>query len=118
MIKETKITFKKCKKCGFLQYMSHLRCLNCKFDKFELIEASGDCKLISFTILTVPPAEFQYKKSYALGMVEFENGVKALGQITTQNNLKTGMKLKPVYSKICENLNGKETLGYLFEPIL
>lgn len=118
MTEDPKITWKKCEKCGFLQFISHIRCLNCKFDKFEPVEASGECKLISFTILTAPPAEFQSKTSYALGIVQFDNGIKALGQITTQKNLKAGMRLKPVYAKICENLNGKETYGYVFEPIL
>ena len=49
--------------------------------------------------------------------MEFENGVKGLGQITTQNNLQTGMELKPIYRKICENLDGKEVYTYVFEPV-
>ena len=55
--------------------------------------------------------------SYALGVVEFENGLKALGQMTTQVNLKIGMELKPKYIKICDNLDGKEIYTYIFEPI-
>jgi uncharacterized OB-fold protein len=117
MENEVKLNWKKCNKCGFLQHFSHLRCLKCKNDNFTLIEASGECKLITFTILRAPPAEFRYKKSYALGIVEFENGIKGLGQITTQENLYTGMKLKPIYKKICDNLNGKEVNAYVFEPL-
>lgn len=67
--------------------------------------------------VVAPPAEFRDKTSYALGVVEFENGVKGLGQITTQDNLKTGMILKPIYRKICENLDGKEVSTYVFDPI-
>ena len=66
--------------------------------------------------MTAPPAEFRDQESYALGLVEFENGIKAIGQITSQNNLTTGMKLKPVYKKICNNLDGKEVYTYVFEP--
>ncbi|MFW9877559.1 MAG: Zn-ribbon domain-containing OB-fold protein [Candidatus Thorarchaeota archaeon] len=112
-----KIRWKICSKCEFLQHESHLRCLNCKNDNFRFIEASGICKLITFTILNAPPAEFRDKKSYALGIVEFENGIKALGQITTQDNLYIDMKLKPKYKKICENLDGKDIYTYVFEPI-
>ncbi len=112
-----KLTWKTCEKCDFLQHISHLRCLNCKNDKFKLIEASGDCKLVTFTILNAPPAEFRDEKSYALGVVEFGNGIKALGQISTQENLHIGMKLKPIYKKICDNLDGKEINTYVFEPI-
>jgi len=117
MNNEEILAWKKCNNCGFLQYKTHLRCLKCKFDKFSIIEASSQGKLLTFTFLTAPPAEFRDQESYALGLVEFENGIKAIGQIITQNNLTTGMKLKPVYKKICKNLDGKEVFAYAFEPI-
>ena len=117
MEREEKYQWVKCKNCGYLQYKSHLRCLKCKNSNFESINASGTCKLLTFTILKAPPAEFREKPSYALGVVEFENNVKALGQITTQENLKIGMELRPPYTKICDNLDGKEIFTYVFEPI-
>ncbi len=110
------IKWKKCNNCRFLQHKSHLRCLNCKHTEFSLIEASETCKLLTYTILKAPPAEFRDQNSYALGVVEFKNGIKALGQITTKENLKTGMELKPIYAKICDNLDGKEVYTYIFEP--
>ena len=114
---EDNIIWNKCKKCGFLQHSSHLRCLKCKSEDFNTVKAEGNPTLISYTILKAPPAEFRDKTSYALGVVEFENGVKGLGQITTQTNLQTGMTLKPIYQKICENLDGKEVYTHVFEPI-
>ncbi|MFX0028812.1 MAG: Zn-ribbon domain-containing OB-fold protein [Candidatus Hermodarchaeota archaeon] len=116
MTKDTKSTTIQCKKCGYLQHKSHLRCLKCKYNKFEIIYPSGKCKLLTFTILTATPAEFRKTPSYALGVVEYENGVKTLGQLTTLENLKTGMELKPIYSKICDNLDGKEIYDYVFSP--
>jgi uncharacterized OB-fold protein len=113
---EKKIEWKKCTKCGFLQHSTHLRCLQCRNNTFEAIPATGTCKLITYTILKAPPAEFRDKSSYALGIIEFENGVKALGQLTTQKDLKTGMELKPIYTKVCENLDGKQVFTYVFEP--
>ncbi|MFX1311569.1 MAG: Zn-ribbon domain-containing OB-fold protein, partial [Promethearchaeota archaeon] len=83
---EVNIKWKKCNKCGFLQYKSHLRCLNCNYTEFSLIEASETCKLVTYTILKAPPAEFLDQNSYALGIVQFENGIKALGQITIKEN--------------------------------
>jgi uncharacterized OB-fold protein len=112
-----KIIWNNCKECGFLQHETHLRCLKCKSMDFEEIEASGSCRLLTYTILKAPPKEFRDNPSYALGVVEFENGIKGLGQITNQDNLKTGMSLKPVYRKVCENLDGKEIYTYVFEPI-
>lgn len=113
---EKEIEWKKCTNCGFLQHNSHLRCLQCRNDTFETITPTGTCKLLTYTILKAPPAEFREKSSYALGVVEFENGVKALGQITTQENLQTGMELQPIYTKICDDLDGKEVFTYVFEP--
>ncbi len=114
-----RIETKKCKKCGHLQHKSHVRCLKCKNDTFDTIEATSDeCILLTYTILTAPPMEFRDKRSYALGVVEFENGVRALGQIIPQENLKVGMKLKSAYEKICNNLDGNEVYAYVYKPIV
>lgn len=113
---EEKIEWKKCSKCGFLQYKTHIRCLKCKFQEFINLEPLKTCKLLTYTILTSPPLEFRNQESYALGVVEFENGIKALGQITISQNLKIGMNLKPVYKKTCVNLDDKEVYNYVFEP--
>lgn len=115
-VKET-IIWNKCKKCGFLQHPTHLRCLKCKTDKFESIAASGTCKLLTYTILKAPPMEFGDQESYALGIVEFENRVKVLGQLTNKENLKTGIILQPIYKKIYNDLNGREVYSFVFKPL-
>ncbi|MFX1420255.1 MAG: Zn-ribbon domain-containing OB-fold protein [Promethearchaeota archaeon] len=112
-----KIMWNKCKKCGFLQHKTHLRCLKCKTDKFKSIEASGTCRLLTYTILKAPPMEFRDQESYALGIVEFENGIKVLGQITNKENLKIGIILQLIYKKICNHLNGNEVYSYIFKPL-
>lgn len=62
--------------------------------------------------------EFRDKGSYTLGVVEFQNGIKALGQLGTKNNLEIGMELEPKYEKICNNLNGQEVYAHVFYPII
>ncbi len=110
------IIWNKCKKCGKLQYPEHVRCLECGNTTFDTIKSTGDCKLLTYTILKAPPAEFQDKKAYALGIVEFANGIKALGQINTTEHLKVGMKLKPRWGKLANNLDGQEVSGIIYEP--
>ena len=61
--------------------------------------------------------EFRDKGSYAIGVVEFENGVKSLGQISVKDDLRTGMVLKPIKKKICDNLDDKEVYAIIFEPV-
>lgn len=113
---ETTIIWKKCKKCGKLQHPDHLRCIQCKNTTFTIVKSSRDCKLLTYTILTAPPSEYRDKKSYAIGVVEYSNGLKAIGQITTSENLKIGMKLTSKFQKLTENLDGKEIFGITFKP--
>ncbi len=111
------IIWKKCQKCGKIQHPDHLRCLQCKNTSFDEIESSGDCTLLTYTVLKAPPAEFRDKKAYSLGIVEFSNGIKALGQLTTTENLKVGMKLKPIYQKLTNDLDGQEVSGIKYKPL-
>jgi len=112
---EEKIKAIKCLNCGFMQHESHLRCLNCRSDDFELIEASGQCKLLTFTILTAVPKEFLEEKPYSLGVVEFENGVRALGQISSKEDLEIGMNLRTISRTI--QMDGKQINTYRFVTI-
>ncbi|NVM03068.1 MAG: OB-fold domain-containing protein [Candidatus Helarchaeota archaeon] len=114
---EEKIVWHKCKKCGKLQYSEHVRCLNCKNREFEEIEAPNEAILLTYTILKAPPKEYRNKESYALGIVEFPNGIRALGQIISEKGLKIGMKLKTEYLEICSDLDGEEVCTFVFEPI-
>jgi uncharacterized OB-fold protein len=109
--------WKMCEKCGVIQHPTHIRCLKCKNERFSPVKAEGDAKLITYTLLTAPPAEFRNKDSYYLGVFEFNNGVKALGQIEYGGNLEFGMKMRPFQKKICENLDGQEVIDYVFKPI-
>lgn len=111
------LEWKKCEKCGFLQHPTHERCLKCKNQQFSHVKAMGDATLLTYTTLTAPPAEFRNKSSYILGVVEFENGIKALGQIEFDGALDLGMKMKPFQAKVCENLDGKEVIDYIFRPL-
>lgn len=106
---------KKCQNCNFLQHSSHLRCLNCKHTQFSLIHPVGAATLISFTVLKAVPMEFREKKSYILGIVEFENHIRAMGQLSLEDDVVIGMKLKPKYTEICKNLDGKVIKSYIFE---
>jgi len=111
------LEWNKCKKCGFLQYKTHYRCLKCKNKTFETIQASVAARLINYTILNAPPKEFYDKRSYSIGIIEFENGVRALGQLTATKNIKVGVQVKLMYQKICDSLDGKEVWTYVFKPV-
>jgi uncharacterized OB-fold protein len=115
--KDEALEWKKCQKCGYLQHSSHIRCIKCKYDNFDKIKARGNATLLTYTILKVPPAEFREKTHYALGVLEFQNHIKVLGQVAPENELKIGLKMKPILKKICSNLNGREVYDFIFEPV-
>ena len=117
MSEKEKIEGNKCSACGLIQHVSHIRCLRCKNDTFSRVIASDTSTLLSFTLLKAPPMEFRDKKSYTLGIVEYENGMRALGQIHTRDDLEIGMVLKATYKKICNNLDDNEVYAHVFEPI-
>ena len=112
-----KIIWNACKKCGKVQHASHVRCIACKHNEFEPIESTGDATLLTYTILKAVPAEYQEQKAYAIGIFEFENGVRAMGQIKTKENLKVGNKFKPIHSILTKNLDGNEVSGFKFEQL-
>ncbi|MEM2896105.1 MAG: Zn-ribbon domain-containing OB-fold protein [Candidatus Bathyarchaeia archaeon] len=114
MLAEKKIFAYKCKKCGKAYYPKHSRCFKCKSKDFDEIELGNVCTLLTYTKLYAIPKGID-KVPLVLGIVEFENGVRVLGQITTEE-VEIGMKLKPISGEL-RVIEGKPTLGFKFEPL-
>ena len=104
----------KCKKCGEIMYPKHARCLNCKGRDFEPIEAKGDAKLITYTDNCTLPWGID-ERCRLLGIVEFENKVKAMGWVKAADP-KIGMKLKAKWEPV-RVIGGEEVYGLTLEPV-
>ncbi len=104
----------KCKSCSRVMYPKHDRCLSCKGTEFEEVELGDEAKLITYTKLYAIPEGIEMPP-LTLGIVDFGNNVRALGQITTDEP-KIGMRLRPVWGKL-RKIGGKEIFGFKFEPI-
>jgi uncharacterized protein len=113
---EIKITAYKCKKCGRVHYPKHERCLDCNHREFEPIEPEGNAKLLAYTQIFNLPWGFD-ERFLIFGVAQFENGVKAMGQIKADSidGLKTGMVLKPGWGPI-RYRHGEPVYGLTFEP--
>ena len=107
------ITAYKCKKCGLIMYPHHFRCLQCQARDFEEITPSEKAKLLTFTIIEQLPWGMD-ERGRVLGVVEFENGVKAMGLIKTDKP-KLGMKLAAGWGPVRE-IGGEQVYGLTFEP--
>ncbi len=110
------ITAYKCKKCGKVHYPFHDRCLECKGREFEQIKPEGDVKLLAYTAIFNLPWGFD-QRFLIIGVGEFENNVKAMGQIRADSidQLKQGMKLKATWAPVRIQY-GEPVYGLVYEP--
>ena len=99
--KEIEIVAYKCKKCGKLHYPFHDRCLACRNREFEEVKPQGKAKLLTWTRIYNLPWGFD-QRYLTIGVVEFENGVKAMGQIQADESydLKIGQMLEPAWETV------------------
>jgi uncharacterized OB-fold protein len=107
----------KCKKCGKIHYPFHDRCLKCRSREFEEIHPSGSAKLMAFTQIFNLPWGFD-ERFLIIGIFEFENGVRAMGQIEGDSiaGLKLGMKLKPTWAPI-RKVHNENVYGLKLQPV-
>jgi uncharacterized OB-fold protein len=106
------ITAYKCNKCGHVMYPHHYRCLKCNGREFKEIKPSAKGKLLTYTIVEQLPWGID-ERGRVLGVVEFDNGVKALGVIKA-DKVKIGMKLRAGWEPV-RVIGGEKVYGLTFE---
>lgn len=109
----------KCKECGKIQYPGRVSCIRCGSIEFEDIypEPIDEGTVITFTRLYALPETLKGEPPYVFGIVEFENGVRAFGQISEREKVEIGMKVKPTYGQVSVNNRGEPVFGIIFEPL-
>ncbi len=104
----------KCTTCGELHHPKHYVCRKCGAREFEEVELGGEVTLLTYTRAYNLPEG--YMKPYlAFGIVKFENGLTASGQIDSEE-LEIGMKLNTTVGVIKETV-GRDCYGFIFKPI-
>ena len=113
----TAITAYKCKACGKLHYPFHDRCLACKGREFEEVKPQGNVTLLTWTRIHNLPWGFD-QRYLVIGVAEFENGVKAMGQINADEStpLQLGMTMKPSWEPVRIQA-GEKVFGLKFTPL-
>jgi uncharacterized protein len=117
MKKEIGIIAFRCTKCGKLHFPYHDRCLECKNREFEKVKPQGMAKLITFTRIYNLPWGFD-QRYLIIGVVEFENGIRAMGQIKVDEAypLETGMTMNPGWEPVRVQY-GENVYGLVLEPL-
>ena len=114
-MKAIAITAYKCKKCGKLHYPYHDRCLECRGREFEKVKPQGKARLLTFTTIFNLPWGFD-QRYLVLGVAEFENKVRAMGQIKAESidQLKVGRQVKACWEPVRVQY-GEDVYGLKFE---
>jgi len=110
---------KKCKKCGIVLFPPRLICPECKGREFEDTKLAEKGKVLTYTIIRVPPHQFVDQAPFAVGIAELDDGVKLTGQIVDCDfeDLKIGQRVKIEFRKIFdEGEAGILCYGYKFVP--
>ena len=110
----------KCKKCGKVFFPPRLICSACGSREFEKIVLKRTGKVLTYTVIRVPPSQFRDEAPYAVGIVELDGG----GRITTQivdcdfDKIKIGMVVKMEFRRIqAEGEAGVIGYGYKCVPV-
>ncbi|MCK4432286.1 MAG: Zn-ribbon domain-containing OB-fold protein [Candidatus Aminicenantes bacterium] len=107
----------KCSKCGIKFFPPRLICPECKNRELEKTKIAETGKIITYTIIRVPPHQFVDQAPYAVGIVELDDGVKLTAQIVDCDfeDLKIGQKVRIEFRKIFdEGESGILCYGYKF----
>jgi len=95
----------KCHTCNTIYFPPKNFCPKCR-RKGEIKEyqLSGRGKILSYTIVRVPPEGFEAYTPYAVAIIELEEGAKTSGQITGDiSGIAIGKSVKPVFRRISQD---------------
>jgi uncharacterized protein len=109
----------KCKGCGFVAFPPRVVCPDCGGRAFASVKLAGAGKLLTHTIIRVPPQPFEDQAPYAVGIAELDDGVKLTAQVVDCDfaELKVGLRVRLEFRKISEDGNaGAIHYGYKFVP--
>lgn len=89
----------KCRACGHASFPPRADCEACLSPDFELVPVTGRGRLWTWTRITAAPRGFEAYAPYVLGVVELEDGGRALAPIgasVPEDALAMGMELRLV----------------------
>ena len=121
-LNEGKIMGSKCKKCGALSLPPRQICVSCFGSEMEWVQFKGIGQLTAFTSIVVAPPSmvkegFDRNNPYVVGVVELDEGVKAVARIIgvdakKPDQIKVGTPLKAEFIKKEEGADIKTILAF------
>jgi uncharacterized OB-fold protein len=93
----------KCTECGKVLYPPRLVCPECGARDFtnEILPRNG--KVLTYTVIRVPPAGFTEQTPLPLALVELENGVRIMvqiGDVEDPESIEIGMPVRLEFRRV------------------
>ncbi|MHA1951839.1 MAG: Zn-ribbon domain-containing OB-fold protein [Candidatus Thorarchaeota archaeon] len=80
-IQEGKFRAYSCSDCGMIIAPPSGACYGCGGTKMNWADVSGKGKLVSFTVIHIPPPEFKEEAPYIVAIVELEEGTRITSRL-------------------------------------
>ena len=93
----------KCEGCGKVHYPPRVVCSECGGKTFETIVLPLEGKIVTFTIVRVPPAGFTEQTPLPIALVELMEGVRVMvqiGDLADPSELEIGMPVRLEFRRI------------------
>lgn len=118
-ISQGKLLGGRCTKCGKVHLPPRPLCDNCYSKNFEWTEISSRGKLLTYTIIHIAPAQFQSMAPYAMGIVQFDGGLKLPGMIrgVAPEKIKVGMEVAMDFGACEITQSWPQWPRYCFKPL-
>jgi len=83
----------KCSECGFITAPPRLACRKCGGLILEAVELTGKGKIVTFTVVHLPPESRRGQPPYLVVMVELDEGPWIMGNLSGQEPAKATLEL-------------------------
>lgn len=109
----------KCKKCGEIHYPPRRVCRACHSRDFEKFILADEGKIISFTVIRTPPAQFKDLAPFPVAIIENDDGVRMTLQIADSDgsDLEIGKRVKFEFRRLQEE-GGSGVITYGHKAVL
>ncbi len=95
----------RCSGCGRVVFPARLVCPECRGTGFAPVTLKPEGKVVTFTVIHVPPAEFKGQSPYVLAVVELADGARLTCQVADIEPaaVKSGMPVRLEFRRIQED---------------
>ncbi len=104
-----------CTKCGKWHFPARLICDECGSEEFETKAMGRTGKILTYTVIRVPPAPFKDQAPYAVAVVEMDDGARLTAMVADyrEDDLAPGKPIRLEFRRIqSDGASGPINYGY------